>query len=106
MLKKLITAYLAIALALIAGCKDPTYSAKSNSSQIDSFVELLYETPEAQRKTFFELYTFYTLPYANEQGKIVTPDIHKLDGLTAKQVMKVISDHYDMVDYQSQHNFQ
>lgn len=95
-----------IALAIvISGCKEPTYSSENTNSQIDSFVELLYATPENQRKTFFDLYVFYTLPYTNEQGKTVTEDIHNLDGLTAGEVMQVISDHYDMVDYQSQHGF-
>lgn len=86
----------------LSGCKEATFSS-DEGKRIDSFVELLYETPEIQRKTFFDLYTFYTLPYENERGEIVTPDIRKLDGLTAKEVMKVISDHYDMIDYQSQH---
>tara|TARA_B100000676_G_scaffold313222_1_gene392430 strand:+ start:969 stop:1292 length:324 start_codon:yes stop_codon:yes gene_type:complete len=93
-------------LLLISACTEKRYDAHDSKTQIDSFVELLYATPENQRKIFFELYVFYTLPYTNELGKIVTEDIHNLDGLTAGEVMQVISDHYDMVDYRSQHEFQ
>lgn len=92
-----------IILVLISACAEKRYDAHDSKTQIDSFVELLYATPENQRKTFFDLYVFYTLPYTNEQGKTVTEDIHNLDGLTAEEVMQIISDHYDMVDYQSQH---
>lgn len=97
--------FLIFAIFLLSGCKDPTYSSENTTSQIDSFAELLYTTPQEQRKTFFDLYIFYTLPYINEQGERVTPDIHNLDGLTAEEVMHVTSEHYDMIDYQSQHDF-
>lgn len=92
-------------LLLITACTDKKYDASNSKTQIDSFVELLYETPPEQRKTFFELYVFYTIPYINEKGESVIPDIHNLDGLTAGEVMNVTSEHYDMVDYQSQHGF-
>lgn len=92
-------------LFLITACTETKHDARDSKTQIDSFVELLYETPPEQRKTFFELYVFYTLPYINEKGESVIPDIHNLDGLTADEVMHVISEHYDMVDYQSQHGF-
>lgn len=97
--------FLIFALFLLSGCKDPTYSSENTTSQIDSFVELLYATPQEKRKTFFELYVFYTLPYINEKGERAIADIHNLDGLTADEVMQVTSEHYDMVDYQSQHGF-
>jgi hypothetical protein len=87
----------------ITACAESTYNSENTDTQVESFITLISETPKDQRKQFFELYVAYLQPYQHPSGQTITPDLNKLHGMTAAQVMNELWEHYDMLDYMSQH---
>ncbi|AFT71459.1 hypothetical protein B5T_03192 [Alloalcanivorax dieselolei B5] len=90
-------------LSLFA-CSEPSYNAKDKSTQIDSFIKLASNAPNDQKEYFFDLYVAYLQPYEDINGEIVTEDLKNLHGMKFDEVMNELWQHYDKVDYYSQHD--
>lgn len=91
-------------LFLLAGCSEPTYDSSNKITQVDSVVSMLNELSAEQRRDFFQLYVLYLQPYENKDGNSVKPDLKKLQGMTTEEVMAELWEHYDALDYASQHS--
>lgn len=73
------------------------------SSDLSSINRVAASSNDAYtQKNIIELFHFYQEPYV-EEGEYVYADLDALNGLSADEVIEVLRDHYDKVDYISQH---
>lgn len=87
-----------VAIATLQGCGETTFDADKPS---DSFTSLYNDIGDDGKKNMFaQLWDVYSRGYIDENGQTVLPDYAKLNGKTVDDMIPLLKDHVDFVQFE------
>jgi len=93
---KMIRAVILSSFIIILGCENPKFDATTEQMIKISYNKVLQSIPEEKRRYFDELVILYVQPY-EQGGHEEKNSIENLHGMNAKEMLKVIEKHADLI---------